>query len=158
MAGKKRTPSEIAEHKKIAADLHRRGGKTQAEIAEQLGIDQATVSRDLKAVARAVARSSMKDIKARIGELLINLDYATDLAKVGAKSYPDDPRFIGEITKAQLGVYKVLGLDQMSLIDLGNSQNPQINLIMNRVPSRSEAEAGAESEMVDDTAEDEDDD
>jgi len=150
MAGNKRTASERAAHLRTIEQLYRREHKTQAEIAAILKIDQSTVSRDVRVICKRIGKELQKDALANIGMILTRLEYIIDEADAAWRKTKDDPRFLGEQTKAVREMMKALGLDQVSMIDLGGAQNPQVNLIVNRVPSRSEAETDAGDEDDDD--------
>lgn len=67
--GKRREPAQIARDRRRIADLYLQG-KLQAEIADEIGVDQSTVSRDLRALHREWLRLALTDFdKAKAREL-----------------------------------------------------------------------------------------
>ncbi len=72
MKGKRRSPAEIERHRRLISDLYLQG-LLQAEIAARIGVGQATVSRDLK----ALRKEWLKDSKADFGQAK-----AKELAKI----------------------------------------------------------------------------
>lgn len=68
-----RTNTQIAERRQQIATRYLRG-ETQAGIAADLGIDQATVSRDLVAVRAAWLASSVRDFDTAVAQELAKID------------------------------------------------------------------------------------
>lgn len=69
MPGRRRKPAEIARHRRKEADLYLKGW-LQVDIADELGINQATVSRDLKALHKDWLASALIDFdRAKAREL-----------------------------------------------------------------------------------------
>ncbi len=73
MKGKRRSPAEIAKHRRQISNLYLQG-YLQAEIAEKLGIGQATVSRDLKALQGEWLKSSLIDFNEAKAKELAKVD------------------------------------------------------------------------------------
>jgi len=61
MSGKRRSKSQLIRDRRRIADMYLQG-KTQADIAEEVGIDQSTVSRDIAALQGAWRESALIDI------------------------------------------------------------------------------------------------
>lgn len=73
MSSRRRKGSELARDKRQIARWYLAGMK-QAEIAEKLGIDQSTVSRDLKALQAEWQESTLIDIDAERRKALARID------------------------------------------------------------------------------------
>lgn len=73
MRGKRRSPAEIAKHRRQISSLYLQGC-LQAEIAEELNIGQATVSRDLKALRGEWLKDSKADFNAAKAQELAKVD------------------------------------------------------------------------------------
>jgi predicted transcriptional regulator len=72
--GRPRDSAQIAAHRRQIADLYLRG-RLQAEIAEQVGISQSTVSRDLKALQGEWLRSALMDFNEAKARELAKIDH-----------------------------------------------------------------------------------
>lgn len=64
---------EIAERRRQVAALYL-AGKVQTEIAVELGVDQATISRDLKALQKQWAEQAVRDLDEAKAEQLAKID------------------------------------------------------------------------------------
>ena len=71
--GRGRDRAQLTRDRRRIADLYLQG-KLQAEIAGKLGIDQSTVSRDLKALHREWQQSALVDIDKAKGQELARID------------------------------------------------------------------------------------
>lgn len=74
MPGKRRTREQRAKDRAEIARLATFGAPTQRDIAEKMGLDQATVSRELKAIRDAWAESAKADVAVIIAAELQKLD------------------------------------------------------------------------------------
>jgi len=73
MAGKRRSAAQIARDRRRIADLYLRG-ELQVAIAEEVGISQTTVSRDLKALQAEWLKSSLIDYNEVKAQELARID------------------------------------------------------------------------------------
>ena len=71
--GRKRNTAEIARDRRRAADLYLQGW-LQVDIADNLGIDQSTVSRDLKALQGDWLKSALLDFNEAKAQQLAKID------------------------------------------------------------------------------------
>jgi DNA-binding MarR family transcriptional regulator len=71
--GRRRTSAEIARDRRLVADLYLRG-YLQSDIAEQLGVNQSTVSRDLKALHQEWLVSAQIDFNQAKARELARID------------------------------------------------------------------------------------
>lgn len=134
--GKRRDHAQVERDRKRIGELYLKG-QLQAEIAEELGIDQSTVSRDLKALFEQWRQSALVDInEAKSRELAkinaLELTYwsawerscenAETLQQVGGKDGParitktskgqaGDPRFLQGVQWCIERRCKILGID-----------------------------------------------
>jgi transposase len=70
---KGRQPSEIERDRKIISEMYL-AGKNQYEIAEEIGVSQATVSRDLKAIQKQWMKQTTFNLDRQKGAELARLD------------------------------------------------------------------------------------
>jgi DNA-binding MarR family transcriptional regulator len=132
-----RSASEKAYHQREIARMYLKEGKTQTEIAAELKIDQATVSRDLKDLKKGWAKEAKKELQEWQGQLLTELQLVKVEAwqgwensqgkkttiqtsdKTGSVKEEDligNPSFLAEVRQSVMAQYKVLGLDQITII------------------------------------------
>jgi DNA-binding CsgD family transcriptional regulator len=121
MAGKKaRQRAEREERRLKVEQLYFRLRLTQQEIAEQLGLSQPTVSRDVKAIVRQWVKEYVGDvapIKAReLGDLdAMERDCALELART------KDPRWMAERRHIKAQRARMLGLDEPQGVNIGGA-------------------------------------
>jgi len=156
MAGRRRSASELTRDRRRIADLYL-SGWTQTAIAEEVGVSQATISGDLKALQKAWLASSLIDFGAAKSEALAKIDrlereyWAAWEASKEDKETQTTEKAGGETprSKAQIrregqvgnpsflsGVQwcierrcKVLGIDAPTVIDL-TSKGKQIRVLV----------------------------
>lgn len=75
-----RTPAQKAEHQKQIAEMYIKKKMTQAQIAEALGIDQSTVSRDLKSITKRWEDQSTRQVAQAKAERLEELSMVKEAA------------------------------------------------------------------------------
>jgi len=73
MNGKRRSQSQLIRDRRRIADLYLQG-KTQVDIGEKLGVSQATISRDLKALQREWLQSTLIEFDKAKAEELAKVD------------------------------------------------------------------------------------
>ena len=73
MSGRRRSSAELARDRRRIADLYL-AGQIQADIAEEIGVDQSTVSRDLKALQVEWLASSLIDFDEAKAKELAKID------------------------------------------------------------------------------------
>ena len=73
MRGKRRSQSQLVRDRRIIADLYLQG-KTQVAIAEEISVDQSTVSRDLAVLQKEWIVSALVDIDAAKAQELAKVD------------------------------------------------------------------------------------
>ena len=73
MSGKRRSKSQLIRDRRRIADMYLQG-KTQADIAEEVGIDQSTVSRDIAALQDAWRESALIDVDEAKANALAKVD------------------------------------------------------------------------------------
>ena len=144
--GKRREPAQIARDRLRIADMYLRG-RLQADIAEEVGLSEATVSRDLKVLHADWLRSANVDYsEAKAGELAkidaLEREYwqawrrsqedaetirkkATDVSGTErkeliktAKGQAGDPRFLNGVQWCIERRCKILGIDAAAKLDV----------------------------------------
>jgi len=134
--GKRRDTAQIARDRKKIGELYLRGW-LQVDIAEKLGVDRSTVSRDLKALHREWLASALADFSEAKAQELAKIDDlereywrawerscedAETVRKEGttkildkivktAKGQAGDPRFLSGVQWCLERRCKILGLD-----------------------------------------------
>ena len=159
MRGKRRAPAEISRDRRQISDLYLQG-MLQSEIAEQLELGQATVSRDLKALRGEWLASALVDFdEAKAKELakvdrlereywrgwLRSCEDAETLRQEGskgegigkivktAKGQAGDPRFLAGVQWCIDKRCKILGLDAPIRKDVTSGGEPiQTNILVVR--------------------------
>jgi len=79
MPGKQRSNSQLARDRRKIADLYLKGW-LQADIAEELGISDSTVSRDLAAMRKAWLKSALMDFNEAKARELAEIDHLERVA------------------------------------------------------------------------------
>lgn len=110
-----RSPSQIAKHRKLIAEYYLHG-MYQYEIAEEIGLDQATISRDLKAIQKEWLKSTLRDFDELKAQELAKIDDLEITYRDGWNTSKDentvgDPRFLNGIDRCIERRCKLLGLD-----------------------------------------------
>jgi DNA-binding Lrp family transcriptional regulator len=93
--------TQIENRRMQVAQLYHQGIRRQAELAEKLGVDRSTVSRDLKALKEEWRRTALVDTNETVGEALEEIQY---LKKTywqawasSRQSGKGDPRFLSGV-------------------------------------------------------------
>ena len=87
MAGQKsKKQAEIAERRRLVASLYLRHVH-QADIARELGVDQATVSRDITALKEDWRAQALSDVQDRVRRELAELDHLESLCAQQSPNY-----------------------------------------------------------------------
>ena len=153
--GRQRDAAQIARDRRLASDLYLQG-KLQAEIAEALGVDQSTVSRDLAALHRKWLDSALVDFSEAKAQELAKIDRLereywrawerscedaetmTQKARAGrakeatkvTKGQAGDPRFLAGVQWCIERRCKILGIDAPQRTELtGKDGEPLIKVI-----------------------------
>ena len=149
MSGKRRSQSQLIRDRRRIADLYLQGW-IQVDIAEKLGLGQATVSRDISALHKLWMESSLFDINEAKSQELAKIDRlereywdawerscenAETMVQRGVeadgkqrkeatktvKGQTGDPRFLAGIQWCIERRCKILGIDATQKVDLRNT-------------------------------------
>lgn len=71
---KRRSPAQVARDRRVISNLYMKGW-LQTDIAKELGISNATISRDLRTLYKQWERSSLVDIDSKKAEELAKIDH-----------------------------------------------------------------------------------
>jgi hypothetical protein len=115
MTGKRRSKSQLTRDRKRVAELYLKG-RLQVEIAEELGVDQSTISRDIDYLIDEWQADSINAIDIALGRELakINLLEETYWTEWQTSKEPNarvDPRFLQGVQWCVNRRIKLLGLD-----------------------------------------------
>jgi Zn-dependent M32 family carboxypeptidase len=92
-------------------------GATQREIAEQLGVNQATISNDLRHARRCWAQALVGDLQEVKAQELERLEYVeVEAVRAWERSKrdpdnPSNPKYLDTLVKASVRKARLLGLD-----------------------------------------------
>lgn len=146
MSGKRRSASQLARDRRRIADLYLKGW-LQADIAEELDIDQSTVSRDIQAIHSVWAESTLIDFDEAKQREIAKVDHlereywqaweaskqekmstatetATtkdgkrDKAQIKREERNGDPRYLSGVQWCIEKRCKILGIDAPSALEL----------------------------------------
>jgi len=108
MAQNKRTAAQVAARRRQVARLyvHR---VTQDQIAQQLGVSQSTISRDIKALLKAWRQAALRDVAEHLARELAELDVmeqqcATRFAETRQREWLTERRQIKQLRAQLLGL------------------------------------------------------
>lgn len=134
-----RSQTEILQHRAAIAELYL-SGATQMQIADELGVSQATISRDIKAIHEAWRESALVDFDDAKARELARIDklereawdawedskqarkrvtatskggkgFDTDNARVVTENQSGDPRFLNQIERCIKLRVAIFGLE-----------------------------------------------
>lgn len=139
------------EHRRIAAEMYFKGGKSQREIATTLTISPATVNRDLKEVTRRNVYRGKRAHQQYLEELVTELKMVKVEAWAGWKeskqeelSIAGNVQFLNLIEKCLMDLYKVLGGQE----DKGITLSPETMVFMQVLGINTSDVAKAFNEMM----------
>lgn len=120
--GKRRKTAQIARDRLRMSDLYLQG-RLQADIASELGLSEATVSRDLKALHKEwLAGSRIGFSKAKARELAkidrLEREYWEAWKRSRIEGQAGDPRFLAGIQWCIERRCKIMGIDAPTKMDL----------------------------------------
>lgn len=130
-----RSASMVAHHEKEIARMHLKENKTQAEIAEALGISQATVSRDLKRLRAQWGKEAKRGVRAWQGEMIEELKQVKASAWANHHAEKTEAKHLKEIRDTIMAMFKVLGMDSL-VVEVDSTDDKGFELIFRQVPSR----------------------
>lgn len=108
--------AEITERRRKVAALYL-AGNIQTEIASELGVDQATISRDLTALQKLWSEQALRDLGEAKAEQLAKIDklereyWEAWVKSQNEQKDPGDPRFLDGVQWCVEQRCKVLGLN-----------------------------------------------
>lgn len=128
--GRPRSSGEIARDRRRIGDLYLKGW-LQADIATEIGMSRATVSRDLKSLHKGWLKASLIDFnQAKANELgkLDHLEREHWNAWILSWEHPPegggDPRFLAGVQKCIERRCKILGFDAPQGVDVTSGGRP----------------------------------
>lgn len=153
-----RSAAEKAKHRALIATLYFPSEdapkRKQKEIAAELGISQATVSRDIKWLSEQWQKKAARTVKQHQDRALVELDLVKQEAwsawheskskRVTAKGaikgeFPGDPAYLGVVTDSIGKEMKIVGGEAATQMRFGNGEDegpPVFNFNFNNVPAR----------------------
>ena len=118
--GRRRSSSELARDRRRISDLYLRGW-IQADIAEKLGVSQATISGDIKALHRDWLKSSLIDFDKAKARELAKID---DLERINYAAWERSCEDAESTTKKMIGD-PTTGRKEMSKTAKGQAGDPR---------------------------------